>query len=136
MKKLIIFLLAAGLLAGGIYFGIKTFAPKESSAEDLKNELAGKLSSFNTVASYMKSHPDVGSLYYEAAESHPGVASEIKTVFGDRIMDAFVKNGAVVFSTGKETRTSDEHYLIWSPYGKPQAYPSAVSAGQKEWYVC
>ena len=44
MKKLIIFLLAAGLLAGGIYFGIKTFAPKESSAEDLKNELAGKLS--------------------------------------------------------------------------------------------
>lgn len=135
MKKLIIFILIAGILGVGIYFGIKTFAPKESSAEDLKKELAGKLSSFSTVASYMKSHPEVSYLYYEAADSHPSISSEIKTVFGDLIMEATVKNGAVAFSTGQETRTSKEHYLIWSPYGKPEAFPSAFSAGQKDWYV-
>lgn len=102
----------------------------------MKKLLSDELASFKKVAEYVRANPDTVLDEVKRAKDVPGVSEAADKVFDSGVISLVrCKNGAVIFSTGRLTKTSSEHYIIWSPYEKPADYPNAFSAGQTDWYL-
>ncbi len=132
MKKLLLLVI---LLGGGIFAGIYFLAPKESDEGSLKKALSDNYTSFTVLADYMKANRDIVVIYTQEAKKLPKIGDELEELNNAGIICIWNKEGAVAFSTGKETQTSSEHYIIFSPEGRPSAYPDAADAGKTGWYI-
>ena len=130
MKKLIIIVV---LLGAAVFAGIYFLTPHESTPDSLKKALADDFGAFSVAADYMKSQPENTVLGTDSKKPPEQIASELKTLNEAGILDIRTKNGTVIFNTGTEVRGGSEHYLIYSPSGKPSAYPDADDAGRDGW---
>ena len=133
MKRILILaVLLGGVLFGGIYL----FSNKESSPDSLNQALSDNYAAFTEFAGYMKKNPDTVVIYKKDIKDDPSLTKAFEQIEASGILCVWNKTGAVAFDTGKETQNSDNHYIIYSPLGKPSDFPDAVSADKEDWYIC
>jgi hypothetical protein len=130
IKRIIIALVLGGALFGGIWF----FSNQESSEDSLKTALSDNYAAFRDLAEYMRANPKTVVIYSKDVKNDPTLKEDFDKISGT-VLCVWNKSGAVAFDTGKETQSSDNHYIIYSPDGTPKDYPNAADAGKENWYI-
>lgn len=133
MKKLLVI---AVLIGGAVFAGIYFFSNKESTPGSLNKALSDNYSAFTSLAGYMRAHPDTAVIYKKDVKGDPSALCDFEQIEAAGILCVWNKQYAVAFDTGKETQSSNDHYIIYSPSGKPADFPKAFSADKKDWYIC
>ncbi len=135
MKKIIIAAVFIAAFVGAFFF---IFSPHDMTKDDITKAFEEHRSSYNKVGEYFTKHTDIDPkyIYEQDASNYPEIKDAIKNTLENGFLYIGVSSDHKEISFGTSSQSeSDNHKLIYSPYGKPSSEPDAETIKNSAWYI-
>ena len=129
-------LIGAGVIAGLLAVFFFVFLPHDMTKDDMLKYLDSNKSAYDNVGEYFRSHTEGGEnvIYEQDAYKYKDIESVIKKALDNGFLYIKVSNDHKEITFGTSS-ASDDHRLIYSPYGAPQSRTDAETTKFRGWYI-
>lgn len=134
MKNVVIIGLVISALAAAFFI---LFTPHEMSKDEMLEAFEKNKSAYENVGNYFVDHSELNpnTLYEQDASKYPEIKDDIKKALDNGFLYIKVSDDHREIAFGTDSRSDEDHRIIYSPYDSPKHYKDAEVTKHGTWYI-